>query len=79
MPKRPIDKACEKVGGQTALAKKLGLRSQGSVSRWIATGLVPPRRVLAVEAASGVSRHELRPDLYPRDPATPRQQQLAQH
>jgi DNA-binding transcriptional regulator YdaS (Cro superfamily) len=27
----------------------------------------PPLRVLAVERVSGVSRHRLRPDLYPKD------------
>jgi DNA-binding transcriptional regulator YdaS (Cro superfamily) len=26
---------------------------------------VPAIRVLAIEAATGISRHELRPDLYP--------------
>jgi DNA-binding transcriptional regulator YdaS (Cro superfamily) len=30
-----------------------------------ATGRVPAERVLSIEAATGVPRHELRPDLYP--------------
>lgn len=57
--------ACKAVGGQSALARKLGLKSQGSVSGWIAAGRTPSERVLAVEALSGVSRHRLRRDLYP--------------
>lgn len=50
---------------QTWLAGQLGL-TQGAVSQWLKKG-VPPCRVLAVERATGgkVSRHEMRPDLYP--------------
>lgn len=59
-----ISKAAEKVGGQAALAKRLGITSQ-AVNRMCATGRVPAERVLAIEEATGVSRHELRPDLYP--------------
>jgi DNA-binding transcriptional regulator YdaS (Cro superfamily) len=65
MSKEAILLACERIGGQTALAKALGLRSQGSISRWIATGRVPAERVLDIEEKTRVSRHELRPDLYP--------------
>jgi DNA-binding transcriptional regulator YdaS (Cro superfamily) len=35
------------------------------VQKWCARGSVPALRVLAVEAATGVSRKALRPDLYP--------------
>lgn len=65
MSKSVVLKACDAAGGQSALARALGLKSQGSISRWVATGRVPSERVLAVEALTGVSRHELRPDLYP--------------
>ena len=51
-------------GGQTALAKKLGIKPQ-AVQQWVAGGRIPPLRVLAVEAATGVSRKALRPDIYP--------------
>jgi DNA-binding transcriptional regulator YdaS (Cro superfamily) len=30
---------------------------------------LPAEHVLAVEAATGVSRHDLRPDIYPREDA----------
>lgn len=59
--KSPLERAKERVGGQDKLAKLIGVTPQ-AVSQW---DEVPPLRVLAVEAASGVPRHELRPDLYP--------------
>lgn len=59
--KSPLERAKERVGGQAELAKRIGVTAQ-AISQW---DEVPPLRVLAVEAASGVSRHELRPDLYP--------------
>lgn len=61
-----ISKAVEKVGGQSALAKILGVSSQ-AVNKMFASGRVPAERVLAIEKASGVPRHELRPDLYPAE------------
>lgn len=61
--KSPLERAKEGAGGQAALAKALGLSAQ-AISQW---EKVPPLRVLDVERASGVSRHELRPDLYPVD------------
>jgi DNA-binding transcriptional regulator YdaS (Cro superfamily) len=51
-------------GGQSALARTLKMTPQ-AVQRWCSSGKIPAERVLAVESASGVSRHELRPDLYP--------------
>lgn len=59
-----LRRAIEAVGGLAALADPLGITVQ-AVSQW---DEVPPRRVLAVEKISGVSRHELRPDLYPPEP-----------
>lgn len=54
--------AIDGAGGVSALARAIGL-SQPTVSAW---RRVPSERVLAVEAASGVDRRDLRPDLYPR-------------
>lgn len=67
MSKKALLRACEAAGGQSALARALGLRSQGSVSSWIAKGRVPAERVLPIEELTGVSRHDLRPDLYPKE------------
>ena len=44
----------------SGLAKSLGLTVQ-AVGQW---ERIPPERCLAVEAATGVSRHDLRPDVY---------------
>lgn len=54
---------------QTELAGKLGL-TQGAISQWLRKR-VPADRVLAIERATGglVTRHELRPDLYPIEKA----------
>lgn len=55
-----LDRAIDAVGGIAQLARKIGI-SQPSVSNWIR---VPAQRVVAVEIATGVSRNDLRPDLY---------------
>lgn len=52
--------------GLQPLASRLGISYQ-AVQRWFVRGRVPAERVLAIEAATGVSRHELRPDIYPVD------------
>ncbi len=58
-----LQKAIEAAGGVSALARALDL-SQPTVSAW---RRVPSERVLSVEAATGVERSQLRPDLYPID------------
>lgn len=57
----PLSRAIDKAGGVAALARILGIRSQ-AVSQWDDP---PVKRVLAIEAATGIPRHELRPDIYP--------------
>src|SRR5262249_38550018 len=61
-----LDEAIRVAGGVGALARKIGI-SQPSVSNW---SRVPAERVLSVEAATGVSRAILRPDLYAEHPGT---------
>jgi DNA-binding transcriptional regulator YdaS (Cro superfamily) len=56
-----LTRAIKEAGGVGLLAKRLGIKPQ-AVSQW---DEVPPLRVLDVERASGVTRQELRPDLYP--------------
>ena len=56
-----LDRAIDAAGGVAQLARKIGI-SQPSVSNW---SKIPAQRVMAVEAATGVPRAELRPDLYP--------------
>ncbi|HIE4430006.1 TPA: transcriptional regulator [Burkholderia multivorans] len=70
MTTHAIERAAQLVGGQSALARKLGCTPQ-AVSKMCSTGRVPAERVLPVEAATDgrVTRYELRPDLYPSEPA----------
>jgi DNA-binding transcriptional regulator YdaS (Cro superfamily) len=56
-----IIEAAQAVGGITKLSTQLGL-SRVAASAW---KRVPAERVLEVERLTGVSRHKLRPDLYP--------------
>jgi TorA maturation chaperone TorD len=60
-----LEEAIRVAGGVGALAHKIGI-SQPSISNW---SRVPAERLLAVEAATGVSRATLRPDLYGEHPA----------
>lgn len=55
-----LDRAIDAAGGIAQLARKIGI-SQPSVSNWTR---VPAQRVIAVETATGISRIDLRPDLY---------------
>jgi TorA maturation chaperone TorD len=59
-----LDEAIRVAGGVGALARKIGI-SQPSVSNW---SRVPSERVVSVEAATGVGRATLRPDLYGEAP-----------
>ncbi len=64
-----MEKACElakmKAGGPAALARsleELGERiTPQAISQW---KVVPPEKVLKVEQITGVSRYELRPDVF---------------
>src|SRR3984893_17665407 len=59
-----LREAIRAAGGVTELARRIGI-SQPSVSNWLR---VPAERVLSVEAATGVGRAMLRPDLYEGHP-----------
>src|SRR5262245_44704 len=55
-----LSEAIQAVGGVSELARRIG-SSQPSVSNW---DKITAERVLAVEAATGIARVRLRPDLY---------------
>lgn len=58
-----IENAIRQFGSASALGKAVGL-SKMAVSLWRRNG-VPAERVLQVFDVTGVTPHELRPDLYP--------------
>lgn len=59
-----MQKAASAAGGNSALAREFGISPQ-AVQQWCASGRPPAERVLDVERITGVSRHDLRPDIYP--------------
>jgi DNA-binding transcriptional regulator YdaS (Cro superfamily) len=61
-----LKRAIEIAGSAKALAKKLNV-TQMTISYWIhrSHGIVPPQRVIPIYKVTGVTPHELRPDLYP--------------
>ncbi|WP_323015505.1 transcriptional regulator [Devosia sp.] len=54
-----VEIAAKKSGGIVALASQLGVAHQTLYS-W---RQIPPERVIDMERITGISRHELRPDL----------------
>jgi DNA-binding transcriptional regulator YdaS (Cro superfamily) len=63
MNQTALERAISQAGSGVALARMAGV-SPMAVSYWKVRG-VPAARVLRIESATGVSRHDLRPDLYP--------------
>lgn len=63
--KTPIEMACELVGSQSALARKIGVKPQ-AVQKWVAKKYTPIRRALAVEKATDgkIKASQLCPDFY---------------
>lgn len=68
MNQEPLDRAIAKAGSGVALATVIGVTPM-AVSHWRVRG-VPAHQVLAIESATGVSRHDLRPDIYPESSPT---------
>lgn len=64
-PFEALTKAIDVLGSQSELARVCGL-SPTAVWKWVqSTKRLPAECVLRVERATGVSRHHLRPDIYP--------------
>lgn len=57
-------RAAAAFGGFAELGRQLGVTPQ-AVGNWHMRGRVPAERVLEIERITGVSRHMLRPDIYP--------------
>jgi DNA-binding transcriptional regulator YdaS (Cro superfamily) len=63
--------AVDRIGSQSEFERQTGAKQQ-KVSYWLRKKmLLPAEYVLPAERATGISRHDLRPDLYPREDAPP--------
>lgn len=63
----PLAEAVRRAGSQSAFARMIGKR-QSTVSDWLRLERpIPAELAIAVERETGVSRHVLRPDIYPVD------------
>lgn len=60
MRDEPVQKAINAVGSASELGKRLGITSQ-AISQW---QRIPIRKLIEIEAATGIPREQLRPDLY---------------
>ncbi len=63
-----LERAIKIIGSQVKLAKILGKR-QSSIWNWLKSGRVAAEYAIPIEQATGgqVTRHELRPDIYPEE------------
>lgn len=69
-----LQRAIDKAGSQKALGRLIGTTQQ-NVSTWHkATRGVPAEYVIPIEKHTGVSRHDLRPDIYPVETVVAEQQ-----
>ena len=65
-PFEALQLSVERAGSQSAFARICGV-AQPTVWKWLrSTKRLPAEHVLTAAAATGVSRHDLRPDIYPR-------------
>lgn len=63
-----LDRVISIIGSQTRLAEELNTTPQ-AIQQWVVKGRVPVMRVLSIEAVVNgeVTRHQLRPDIYPKE------------
>lgn len=66
-PFEALQKIVDAAGSQSKLAAALGVSSTAAW-KWVQSSKrLPAEYVLKAERLYGVSRHDLRPDIYPRD------------
>ena len=67
-PQKALAEAIRIAGSKYALAQLLNIKAQ-AVYAWEPKDapVAPPLQALAIERVTGVSRHDLAPDFYPRE------------
>ena len=63
-PEQALHEAKRRAGGGAALGRILNLSRQ-AINQW--PDRVPVENVLTIERETGVSRHDMRPDIYPEE------------
>ncbi|WP_336981622.1 transcriptional regulator [Altererythrobacter fulvus] len=70
-PFEALQSAVDRAGGQTGLARICKV-TQPAVWKWLQSAKrLPAEHVIPVESATGISRHHLRPDIYPIETPIP--------
>lgn len=65
----PLARAVRAAGSQSAFGRMIGKR-QSVIFTWLKRGApLPAEYVRTVERETGIPRHELRPDIFSREPA----------
>lgn len=64
-----VERAINKAGGLSELARRMKTSPQ-AINNWRERG-VPAERVLEFEQVTGISRHQLRPDVFGKTPSNP--------
>lgn len=65
----PVERVIGALGGLTKTATALGLDNPSVVANWRTRGRVPAERAIEIERITGISRHELRPDIFGPTPS----------
>ncbi|WP_081668465.1 transcriptional regulator [Sphingomonas phyllosphaerae] len=66
----PLARAVRAAGSQSAFGRLIG-RRQSTIFMWLSNDTpLPAELVLRVERETGISKHDLRPDIYPPTSAT---------
>ncbi len=61
--KTGIQRAIKAAGGQSELARQIGVTYQ-AVQRWARTGHIPYKRCMAIKKKTGIKLSVLRPDIW---------------
>ena len=64
--KQALKQAVNIAGSSKALGAAIGVTPE-RVRMWLHLDNLPDEYVIAIERATGVSRHERRPDIYPKE------------